>query len=69
MTLLMKEIENGVIIICLCIDDALCVGNVEAIKNFKKEIKKYFVTKEEGFATKYVGCMIEKVKAGIYLHQ
>ena len=61
----MKENENGIIIICLYIDDMLCVGNAEA----KKEIKKYFVKKEEVFATKYVGCMIEKAKDRIYLHQ
>ena len=47
----------------------LCIGNAQAINFFKKEIKKYFVMKEEGFATKYVGCMIKKVKDGIYLHQ
>ena len=62
----MKENENGVIIICLNIDDTFCVGKAEAIKKFKKEIKKCFVTKEEGFATKYVGCMIKKAKHGIY---
>ena len=65
----MKENKNGVIIICLYIDNTLCIGNAEAIKKFKKEIKKYFVTKEEGFATEYVGCMIKKAKDGIYLHQ
>ena len=67
--LLMKENENGVIIICLYIDDTLCVGNAEAIRKFKKEIKKYFVTKEEGFATEYVGCMIKRAKGRIYSHQ
>ena len=65
----MKENENGIIVICLYIDATLCVGNAEAIKNFKKEIKKYIVTKEEGFATEYVGCMIKKVKDRIYLYQ
>ena len=67
--LLMKENKNGIIIICLYIDDMLCVGNAEAIKKFKKEIKNYFVTKEEGFAVEYVGCMIKKAKDRIYLHQ
>ena len=65
----MKENKNGVIIICLYIDDPLCTGNSEAIKKFKKDIKKYFVTKEEVFATKYVGCMIKKAKDRNYLHQ
>ena len=58
-----------IIILCLYIDNTLCVGNVEAIRKFKKEIKKYFVTKEEGFATEYVGCMIKRAKDEIYLHQ
>ena len=65
----MKENENRIIIICLYIDNTLCIGNAEAIEKFKKEIKKYFVRKEEGFATKYLGCMIKKIKGGIYLHQ
>ena len=46
--LLMRNDQNGTIIICLYIDDTLCVGNKRAINIFKKEIKKYFVTKEEG---------------------
>ena len=49
--LLMNKNENGILIICLYIDDTLCVGNAEARKRFKQEIKIYFVTKEEGFAT------------------
>ena len=65
----MKENKNGVIIICLYIDDPLCTGNSEAIKKFKKDIKKYFVTKEERFDTEYVGSMIKRAKDGIYLHQ
>ena len=35
----MIENENGIIIICLYIDDTLCIGNTEARKNIKKEIK------------------------------
>ena len=64
----MKENQNGIIIICLYIDDTLCVKNTEAIRRFKQEIKKYFVTKEEGFATQYVGCIINMAKEGIYTH-
>ena len=45
------------------------MGDKNAIKKFKKEIKEYFVTKEEGEVNEYVGCMIKKVNGGIYLHQ
>ena len=54
----MEENENGIVIICLYIDDMLCVGDKLAIEKFKKEIKKYFVTKEEGAVNEYVRCMI-----------
>ena len=40
----MRNDQNGTIIVCLYIDDILCIGDKEAIDAFKKEIKKYFVT-------------------------
>ena len=52
-----KNGEIGVIVVCLCIYDTLCVGNKNAIKG---DIKTFFVTKEEGEETEYVGCMIKK---------
>ena len=52
--LLKKENENGFIIISLYIDNKLCVGDKSTIKKFKKEMKEYFVTKEEGEVHKYV---------------
>ena len=58
--LLMRNDQNGTIIVCLYIDDTLCVGDKEALDAFKKEIKKYFVMKEEGEVEDYVGCMIRK---------
>ena len=67
--LLMKENENGIIIICLYIDDTLYVREKLAIKKFKKQIREYFVTKEEGTVNEYVGCMIKRVNGGVYLHQ
>ena len=39
------------------------------IEAFKKEIKKYFVTKEEGKVQDYVGCMRKKINGGVLLHQ
>ena len=51
------------------IDDTLCVGDKKALDAFKKELKKYFVTKEEGKVEDYVGCMIKKINSGVLLHQ
>ena len=48
------------IVVCLYIDDTLCVWNKNAIEKFKRDIKKFFVTKEEGEVTEYVGCIIKK---------
>ena len=64
----MKENENGIITICLYIDNTLCVGDKLAIKKLMKEIKKYFVTKEEGALNEYVGRMIKRINGGVYLH-
>ena len=58
--LYIKKNEEGVIVVCLYIDDILCVGNQNAIEKFNKDIEKFFVTKEEGEMTEYVGCMISK---------
>ena len=40
--LLKKEIKKGTIIVCVYIDDTLCVGDQDAINEFKKEISSYF---------------------------
>ena len=61
-----KKDEKGVIVIFLYIDDTLCVGNKNALKKFKKDIKMFFVTKEEGGMMEYVGCMIKKNQDIIY---
>ena len=50
----MRNDQNGTVIIFLCIDDTLCVGDKKAIDIFKKEIKEHFVTKEEGKMDDYV---------------
>ena len=67
--LLTRNDKNRLIIICLYIDDTLCVGDKKALDTFKKEIKEYFVTKEEGKVKGYVGCMIKRFNGGILLHQ
>ena len=53
--LLRRSTTKEIILICIYVDDTLCVGNKEAITEFKKEIKNYFNTKEEGIVNEYVG--------------
>ena len=67
--LLSRKGESGILIICLYIDDTMIVGNEIEIKKFKKEIKTYFKTKEEGEMKDYVGCMIERKNDEIFLYQ
>ena len=67
--LLMRNDQNGTVIICLYIDDTLCVGDTEALDTFKKEIKEHFITKEEGKVEDYVVCMIKTINGGILPHQ
>ena len=61
--LLMRNDQNRTIIVCLYIDNMLCVGDKEAIEAFKKE--KYLVTKEEDKVQDYTGCMIKKLNGGV----
>ena len=67
--LLMRNGQNGTVIVCLYIDDILCVGDKKALDTYKKEIKEHFVTKEEGKVDDYVGCMIKRINSRILLHQ
>ena len=56
--LLFRRDETGTAIICLYIDDTLVVGDKLAIEKFKKEIKTFFSTKEEGMMDEFVGCKV-----------
>ena len=69
--LLIRKGENGNVslMICIYIDDTLVIGTQSAIEEFKKEIKQFFKTKEEGPMNDYVGCLVKKVKDGLILHQ
>ena len=58
--ILKKETKKGTIIVCVYIDDTLCVGDQDAINEFKKEISLYFAIKEEGKMREYVGCKVER---------
>ena len=68
--LLMRESEIGSVVICVYIDDTLCAGHREALKQFKNELKTFFSTKEEGKLEEYVGCQIKRVNEKcIIMHQ
>ena len=58
-----KKDEIRGIVVCLYIDNTLYVGNKNAIEKFKRDIKKFFVTKEEGEVT------FRKKQDTICLHQ
>ena len=62
--LLYRRNENGTVIICLYIDDTLVVGDRNAVDLFKKEIKNFFSTKEEGTMEEFVGCKVLRPKPG-----
>ena len=68
--LLKKKTDKGTVIVCVYIDDTLCVGNKEAIADFKQELKQYFDTKEEGEMYEYVGCKVKrKSKSELFMYQ
>ena len=68
--LLYKKDEVGTIIICLYVDDLLCIGDKKAIEKFKRDIKVFFNTKEEGTFDEYVGCkVIRKGDHTLHMHQ
>ena len=68
--LLMRQTDIGTVVICVYIDDTLCAGNKVALDNFKKELRNFFATKEEGTMDEYVGCQIKRIhKNCIIMHQ
>ena len=58
--LLFRNTEDGIVIVCIYIDDTLCAGDKTAVKKFKTEIKQHFETKEEGEMSEYVGCKVKR---------
>ena len=67
--LLMRENKLGLIVVCVYIDDTLCVGSKESLKKFKTEISEHFAVKEEGIMTEFVGCSVVREKESLYMHQ
>ena len=67
--LLMKNNDDGVVIVCIYIDDTLCVGDQSAIDTFKRDIQKFFSTKEEGKMEDYVGCQVSRNGDKMWMYQ
>ena len=67
--LLTQETRLSIVIVCVYIDDTLCIGNKAALNGFKSEIKHFFKVKEEGNMTEFVGCSITRVKPKLYIHR
>ena len=68
--MLIRTNKSGTVILCLYIDDICCIGNQEAINDFKHELKRSFNTKEEGNITEYVGCKLNCVEERLLvMHQ
>lgn len=44
--LLSRKITEGIVIVCIYIDNTLCIGDTIAVNKFKTKIKEYFETKE-----------------------
>ena len=58
--LLYKNSDEGIVIVCIYIDDTLCVGDKKAVNQFKIDLRKHFETKEEGTMSEYVGCKVKR---------
>ena len=50
--------DQGTDILCVHVDGMIVVGDKLAVEAFKKEIKKFFNTKEEGMLDEYFGCKV-----------
>ena len=68
--LLKRENKYGILIVCIYVDDTMCIGTRKAIDQFKKELKEFFSTKDEGKMEEYVGCsVIRKDNGKLIMHQ
>ena len=59
----------GLVVVCVYIDDTLCVGSKGALTKFKKEIAQHFAVKEERIMKEFVGCSVVREKDTLYMHQ
>ena len=67
--LLMRENKLSLIVVCVYMDNTLCVGLKESLNKFKIEISEHFAVKEEGIMTEFVECSVVREKETLYMHQ
>ena len=68
--LLKRTDDNGTLIICVYVNDILCIRDRKAIDLIKKELSKYFSVKDERKMEEYVGCsVVQDVIGNVILHQ
>ena len=65
----MRVVDLGMVILCVYVDDMLVVGDKLAVEAFKREIRKFFNTKEEGTLDKYVGCKVTRKGNRLHMFQ
>jgi hypothetical protein len=52
----MRSDESGTLIICIYVDDVLCLGTQMSIEKGIQDIKKYYSIKRTSKVQEYVGC-------------
>ena len=68
--LLKRTDDTGMLIICVYVDNMLCIGERKAINLIKTELLKYFSVKDKGKMEKYVGCsVVQDATSNVILHQ
>ena len=60
--LFMRIIEKRTVVVCVYIDDILCLGDKESIFEYKNQLMLHFAIKEEGEMKEYVGCKVKKLE-------
>ena len=68
-TLYLKEIENGLLIIVIFLDDTIFGGNDEASDKFYKEMKNEFDMSMIGEMKFFLGLQIDLNSEGIFISQ
>lgn len=67
--LLTQTMSYGTLILCVYIDDTLCIVSQKDIDEFKMDIKDHFTVKEEGEMKEYDGCGFILEGKQDYMHQ
>ena len=69
--LLKRETAEGLVMICLYVDDLMCIGDKEAILKAVKDIQKQYTIKinEEKSDSEFIGVTYEKVGDDILISQ